>query len=224
MTYLDILQPLIYAAFVIAVTLPRVGASRFDARDKISFALGVLAALTVPVSGAPALGIPTASFYLLIVFSVILGCRGSSGASFALLIGAWSCASAALTYIYGLPGELFSIESSAMISRLLKHGLIIEAPIFIVCGIALARAALGRPHIAPAVFAFSSFAAVSLFDIDTAGRFALSPPISILVDMISTTAISLFIYLLIRGGHVVRKANIGTSPADSSTSSPDKVR
>lgn len=224
MTFLDLLQPFIYAAFVIAVALPRCAASRIDARYKISFALGVFAALVVPVSGAPALGIPTASFYPLIVLSVTLGCRGASRSFFVLAICAWSCASAALTYIYGIPGELFSIESSAMISRLLKHGVAIEAPIFAVCGVALARASLGRPHIAPAAFAFSSFASVSLFDIDAAGRFALFPPISILFDMISTTAISLFFYLLIRGGHTVHKANIGTSAAESSTTSPDKVR
>lgn len=218
---IGIIQPLVYAVFVVSATLPRGCFQKDRIRSFTSYALGVFASMLVPVSCAPVLPLSSRLFLPMLALSVIIGGTGAARAvfTFAAVLSMWVLDR--LTMTFGLPGERFSTEPLMMISRLgdtlPPYALPCAVLMFAVCGAALSAASRGaQDRCSSARFAFASLASVSLLPLDAAVMRCAYSSLTSALGVFLRAGAALVIYSAL--GHMTHAEKSGSTDGESVTS------
>lgn len=195
------MSAIIYAAFVAVVTLPS-DIADLSRRERAAYCVGVLAALFVPVSGAPPMGLPTAPFWPLAAASVVMSGGGAPRFEFCAALAAMLAASDAISASVGTPGARASVEAAIMAFRLAPRiAPLMWGAMFASCAACLGALSRLTRCSRSTAFAFATFAALSLAPVD-ASACAPSTVSARVIEMFAVEAIACAIYFGVISGHI----------------------
>lgn len=167
-------------------------------RSMLSFAAGLAACALVPLSGVPMLPLPTVCVWPLLALSFALGSSPRRCAAVMAIIGIMLGASDLYIMQVGVPGERYSPEALAMISRLPSIGTVLPE-ICVLLGAcsaaaAAARISAGAPCCRSASLALAELAVLT---IPADSSHVHTPPASIAVDLAGRAVLSCALFFLL---------------------------